>query len=147
MSEASGDAVPGCPLCGGNGSEIVWADSLCRVIEVDDPDYPGFYRVVLQRHCAEMTDLQPSERASLMSVVWEVESVLREQLRPDKINLASLGNVVPHLHWHVIPRWRDDVHFPNPIWGNAQRARPPREVDRGQLRSAIRERLAAGVRP
>ena len=42
-------------------------------------------------------------------------------VNPDKINLASLGNMVPHLHWHVIPRFRDDRHFPEPIWGAPQR--------------------------
>jgi diadenosine tetraphosphate (Ap4A) HIT family hydrolase len=42
-------------------------------------------------------------------------------MQPDKINLASLGNVVPHLHWHVIPRFADDAHFPSPIWASPQR--------------------------
>lgn len=50
-----------------------------------------------------MTDLPPGRRASLMNVVWAVEAAQRELLRPRKINLASLGNQVPHLHWHVIP--------------------------------------------
>jgi diadenosine tetraphosphate (Ap4A) HIT family hydrolase len=45
-------------------------------------------------------------------------------LQPDKINLASLGNVVPHLHWHVIPRFADDPHFPNPVWGQRLRDHP-----------------------
>ena len=52
-----------------------------------------------------------------MRVVFELEAGLRELLQPDKINLASLGNAVPHLHWHVIPRFRGDPHFPSPIWG------------------------------
>jgi diadenosine tetraphosphate (Ap4A) HIT family hydrolase len=45
-------------------------------------------------------------------------------MQPDKINLASLGNVVPHLHWHVIPRFVDDPHFPNPVWGVKVRETP-----------------------
>jgi diadenosine tetraphosphate (Ap4A) HIT family hydrolase len=56
-----------------------------------------------------------------MASVLIVERVLREQLAPDKVNLASLGNVVPHLHWHVIARFEADSHFPQPIWGAAQR--------------------------
>ena len=63
-----------------------------------------------------MTDLNEAERSRFMRVVFAVEAALRERLRPDKINLASLGNITPHLHWHVIPRFRDDPHFPNPIW-------------------------------
>ena len=41
---------------------------------------------------------------------------MRQVLNPTKINLASLGNMTPHLHWHVIPRFADDVNFPNPVW-------------------------------
>ncbi len=70
---------------------------------------------------AEMTDLARADRAHLMDVVFAVEAALRARLAPAKINLASLGNLVPHLHWHVIPRYRDDSHFPQPVWGAAQR--------------------------
>ena len=54
--------------------------------------------------------------------MYAVESALRARLTPTKMNLASLGNVVPHLHWHVIPRFADDTHFPQPVWGKDQRA-------------------------
>ncbi|MHB1094167.1 HIT family protein [Thiobacillus sp.] len=57
---------------------------------------------------------------------------MRDVMRPDKINLASLGNVVPHLHWHVVPRFGDDPHFPNPVWGKKLRERPhaaPADLD------------------
>jgi len=56
-------------------------------------------------------------------------------MQPTKINLASLGNVVPHLHWHVIPRWADDTHFPDPIWAPARRADAPmrQQPDRAAL--------------
>ena len=98
-----------------------WQNARLRVVYVEEPGYPGFCRVIWGAHVKEMTDLSESERAHLMDVVFAVESVLREQLRPDKINLASLGNVVPHVHWHVIPRYVDDPHFPQPIWSNPQR--------------------------
>jgi len=78
-----------------------------------------------------------------MATVLAVERVLREQLKPDKINLASLGNVVPHLHWHVIPRWTDDSHFPDPIWAAARCEAPPRNIDREVLVAALREALSA----
>lgn len=107
-----------CELCDGVGGELVWQDSKCRVVRVGDPDYPGFCRVVWQEHVKEMTDLAASDRLHLMRVVFGVESGLRELLSPDKVNLASLGNMTPHLHWHVIPRFRGDRHFPGPIWGS-----------------------------
>jgi diadenosine tetraphosphate (Ap4A) HIT family hydrolase len=68
-----------------------------------------------------MTDLAVVDRAYLMEVVFAVESVIRQLYSPDKINLASFGNMTPHMHWHVIPRWSDDRHFPLPVWGLEQR--------------------------
>lgn len=58
----------------------------------------------------------------MMSAVFRVEAALRAVLKPDKINLASLGNMVPHVHWHVIPRFVDDRHFPDAIWASPRRA-------------------------
>lgn len=110
-----------CELCEPSGGELLWHDELCRVIWVNDPDYPGFCRVIWKAHVKEMTDLPPQARVHLMTVVFAVEQAIREVLSPDKINLASLGNVVPHMHWHVIPRFNKDRHFPNPIWGSPQR--------------------------
>jgi len=112
-----------CELCDSMGGALLWQDSLCRVVQVDDPDYPGFCRVILARHVKEMTDLSATQRARLMQVVFATETALRELARPDKMNLASLGNVVPHLHWHVIPRYRDDRHFPRPVWAEPARSR------------------------
>ena len=68
-----------------------------------------------------MTDLDAAERAELMETVYRVESAMRQVFKPAKINLASLGNVVPHLHWHVIARFADDANSPAPIWAAAQR--------------------------
>ena len=116
---------------------MLWQDEFCRVVAVDDPDYPGFCRVILQRHIKEMTDLPVSERTRLMEVVFAVEAAVREVVRPDKINLASLGNVVPHLHWHVIPRFGQDRHFPNPIWGESRRDGTAPQVERKALQQAI----------
>jgi diadenosine tetraphosphate (Ap4A) HIT family hydrolase len=111
-----------CLLCDTPGGEVLWQDDFCRVVLVaDTPGYHGFCRVILNRHIREMTDLTAEERNRLMDVVWKTEQAVRDVLHPDKINLASLGNVVPHLHWHVVPRFLHDPHFPNPIWGEAQR--------------------------
>jgi diadenosine tetraphosphate (Ap4A) HIT family hydrolase len=114
------------------------------VVRVDEPDYPGFLRVILKRHAREMTDLDPAGRDALMAVVWTVEQAVRETMRPDKMNLASLGNMVPHVHWHVIPRFRDDRHFPGPIWAAPTRdsaAVPEREANARRLAAILLERL------
>lgn len=134
-----------CELCRTDGGEILWQDDFCRVVRVADADYPGFCRVILRQHVAEMSDLPAMQQAQLLRAVVAVETAVRELYRPDKINLASFGNVVPHLHWHVIPRWRDDRHFPQPVWGTPQRdaaaqaARP--QVATPQLAAAIARQL------
>jgi diadenosine tetraphosphate (Ap4A) HIT family hydrolase len=110
-----------CELCETDGGRLIWRDRQCRVVQVDEPGYPGYCRVVWNSHVKEMTDLAAAERERLMQVVFALEAALRELLGPEKINLASFGNLTPHLHWHVIPRFRDDPHFPNPIWGAALR--------------------------
>lgn len=129
-----------CPLCATAGGSVLWRDDQLRVVLADEPDYAGFCRVVWNAHVKEMSDLAAREREWMMAVVFEVESSLREVLRPDKINLASLGNLTPHLHWHVIPRWRDDPHFPGAIW--AERLREPPARPSSDLEAALRRRLA-----
>ena len=111
-----------CDLCEQTGGELLWQNARCRIVLVDDADYPGFCRVIWQNHVREMTDLSSEDRAHFMSVVFIVEEALREIMNPDKMNLASLGNMTPHLHWHVIPRFSDDKHFPNPIWAKVTRS-------------------------
>lgn len=110
-----------CELCHEDGGEVIHRHDKLRVVLVDDANYPGFCRVIWNAHVSEMTDLPLLDRSLLMRTVCQVESVLREVLQPEKINLASLGNMVPHLHWHLIPRFRDDAHFPNPIWAQPAR--------------------------
>jgi len=129
-----------CELCDTKGGTPLWHDARCRVVLVDEAGYPGFCRVIWHAHIKEMTDLAEADRAHLMHMVFVVEKALRELLQPDKVNLASLGNAVPHLHWHVIPRYCDDSHFPNPIWGVS--VRPPRAVPTTNIANALAGRIA-----
>ena len=61
-----------CELCDAVGGELLWQDEVCRVVRVNDPDYPGFCRVIWQRHVQEMTDLAADERRHLMAVTFSV---------------------------------------------------------------------------
>ena len=110
-----------CALCIPPSHLVLWQDDFCRVLLLHDTDYPAYCRVELLAHTKEMTDLPPHERARMMKTVFAVELAIREIFNPDKINLASLGNKTPHLHWHVIPRFEDDKHFPNSHWGEVMR--------------------------
>lgn len=130
-----------CVFCEGSGGNILWRDQFCRVVHPNETDYPGLCRVIWNEHVREMSDLQPAQRERCMQAVFVLEQALSELLQPDKMNLASLGNAVPHLHWHVVPRYRDDRHFPTPIWGAPLREAAPRRLPAG-FEANLREQLA-----
>ena len=113
-----------CPLCREDGGALIWRGARLRVIRADEAGFPAFYRVVWNAHAAEFSDLTVAERQHCMDAVAVVEQVLREHLVPTKVNLAALGNMVPHLHWHVIARFDWDSHFPAPVWASALRHSP-----------------------
>jgi len=114
-----------------------------RLIRADEMGFPAFYRLVWTAHVKEFSDLSAAERRECMEAVVLVEQVLRERLQPAKINLASFGNVVPHVHWHVIARFAWDSHFPAPVWDAALRSAPAAEVARVEsLRPALEAEMA-----
>jgi diadenosine tetraphosphate (Ap4A) HIT family hydrolase len=119
----------GCPLCEGPGGALVFQARKFRVIRVDESGFPAFYRLVWTDHVSEFSQLGAADRHACMDAVALVEQTLRDRLRPAKVNLAALGNVVPHLHWHVIARFEWDSHFPAPVWANAQRDAPESSLE------------------
>lgn len=124
-----------CELCDQAGGIELWRNAQWRVVRVVDEAFPAFYRVISNTHVAELTDLLADQRAASLELVARIERTLREHLAPTKINIASLGNLTPHLHWHVIARFDWDSHFPQPIWGVKQR----------DVQPAPRARLAVPV--
>ena len=132
MGQKDSTRVAGCELCERDGGLLIASTDKLRIIRADDADHPAFYRVIWTDHVAEWTDLVPADRSLLMQTVAKVETVLREQLHPTKVNLASLGNVVPHLHWHVIARFDWDARWPAPVW-----APKAREVSHAEQRLSV----------
>lgn len=125
-----------------DGAAPIFRNAQLSVIAVDDAAYPGFCRVVWNTHFKEMSDLEAHERCAMMDAVWNVELAVREVMTPDKVNLASLGNMTPHLHWHVIPRFVDDATFPNPVWASVVRATDAHTL---KARGALRPQLIAAI--
>jgi diadenosine tetraphosphate (Ap4A) HIT family hydrolase len=139
-----------CEFCREAGGRVLWQDALCRVVDPGEADYPGFTRVIVQRHARELTDLPAAERERLMRVVFALEEAVRDVMMPDKVNVASLGNMTPHVHWHVIPRFADDPHFPSPVWAERRRAapdRPERRARAARLAEDLPARLDEAMRP
>ena len=140
--------VSECVLCAQDGGALIWRGEKLRLIRAAEEGFPAFYRVIWNAHAAELSDLSDDDRNLCMKAVAAVERVMRDTLAPTKINLAALGNMVPHLHWHVIARFDWDSHFPASVWANAQR---PRNADKeaavaaqlSLLDAQLAERLSA----
>lgn len=139
--DCESDCKPDCELCN-LAVPAVWAGEKFSVIVVDDANYPGFCRVIWHDHVREMSDLAVDDRLLVNEAVFQVEQAVREVMQPLKVNLASLGNVVPHLHWHIIPRYADDAHFPAPVWAQAVRATEPAIL---AARRALCDQLGAAI--
>jgi diadenosine tetraphosphate (Ap4A) HIT family hydrolase len=124
-----------CALCAQDGGLLVWRSEELRVIravgDAQSTDHPAFYRVIWNEHVAEWTDLAPPDRSHLMQAVAKVETVMRQLLAPTKVNLASLGNMVPHLHWHVIARFEGDARWPAPVWAPKNKPLDGQEAPEG----------------
>ncbi len=128
-----------CELCNSDGGRVLLRGDKLRLIAVKDQDHPYFLRVVWKAHVKEMTDLSTDDQQHFMQAVFNAEAALRAIVRPEKINLASLGNLTPHLHWHVIARFNDDSHFPRPIWAEALRSpTASRGMIEGRAKGALR---------
>ena len=131
-------AVTSCPLCESAGGTVIARAPRWRLVRADEAAYfPAFYRVVWNDHVPEFSDLSGEERSECMDVVVAVETLIRQHLQPTKVNIASLGNAVPHVHWHVIARFDWDSHFPGAVWAAAQRP-----VDEQRIAGVLARRSA-----
>lgn len=129
--------VAGCPLCESAGGRLLLQTPRWRLIHAEEAGFPAFYRLVWNDHVREFSQLSVAERHECMDVLALVEEHLLRELQPTKVNLATLGNAVPHLHWHAIARFDWDSHFPGAVWAPAQRSPAPERL------AAVAARLPA----
>lgn len=90
---------------------------LCRVLLMNESRYPWFILVPRRAACREIHELSQTDRDLLWSESHKISQALLELFLPDKLNVASLGNVVPQLHLHHIARFQADAAWPAPVWG------------------------------
>lgn len=88
----------------------------CRVLLNRDQFFPGYTFVIAREHVTELFHLDRYRRIAVMDEVTKVAAALHALFRPEKINYELLGNMVPHMHWHIVPRFRSDPLWPRPIW-------------------------------
>jgi diadenosine tetraphosphate (Ap4A) HIT family hydrolase len=90
---------------------------LCRVLRMNDRAYPWLILVPRRTGAREIIDLSTPDQALLLREIGQASRAIKKALKPEKLNVAALGNVVPQLHVHVIGRFTDDPAWPRPIWG------------------------------
>ncbi|HEX9758721.1 MAG TPA: HIT family protein [Nitrospiria bacterium] len=81
-----------------------------------DQFFPGYCVLESKRHICELFDLDFENRSTLIEEINLAAQLLFKTFKPDKINYAFLGNQVPHMHWHLVPRWKNDPAWPDSIW-------------------------------
>ena len=108
-----------CPFCDAKNEDIIYKNNFFRIILVDE--IPGYIRVITNKHIKEFSELSDEESTELMLAVKKIEKKMIEFLKPDKINIAALGNMVPHLHIHIIPRYINDPWWPGATFCDKKR--------------------------
>ena len=108
-----------CPLCNPVNENVIFQNDFLRVISVDE--IPGYIRIITQKHIKEFSDLTDDEAAEIMLLAKKIEKLMINTLNPDKVNIAMLGNMVPHLHIHIIPRFVNDPWWPGATFCEKQR--------------------------
>jgi diadenosine tetraphosphate (Ap4A) HIT family hydrolase len=98
---------------------------LCSALLLDDARFPWFVLVPRRAGVTEVTDLSDEDAMTLMGEIRVATRVMLELAKPDKVNVAALGNVVAQLHVHVVGRFRSDPAWPGPVWGHGSRAPYP----------------------
>ena len=128
-----------CPLCEAKNEDIIYKDSFVRVILVDE--IPGYIRVITNKHIKEFSELNDEEAVNLSLTVKKIEKAMIKFLNPDKINIATLGNMVPHLHIHIIPRYINDPWWPGATFCEKQREFSYPPFDKEKFKEEIRNCL------
>lgn len=108
-----------CPMC-----DRWAADADLRIAELAhswlilnrDQFFPGYCLLVAKQHQTELFHLETAVRRGMMDEVNCVAQALATCFKPDKLNYELLGNMVPHIHWHLVPRFKSDPLWPRPIW-------------------------------
>lgn len=137
-------AASACTACGGH-----WPDPVDRIAELresilylhTDQFFPGWSVLVLRRHATELFELGPAERARLMDEVSDVAQALKLAFDARKVNYALFGNVVPHVHWHLIPRLVTDPAPSEPVFAVSHEPVRLRRSERADRIARIRDHL------
>jgi diadenosine tetraphosphate (Ap4A) HIT family hydrolase len=109
-------------------------------IEIHESEVP-WLKIFTQRPVKEFSECSPIEKSAIWHALDIIEKAMLEYYRPEKINIASFGNMLPHVHWHISARFKEDSYFPEPMWGPKQREGslelPPMDPFLDRIREAL----------
>jgi diadenosine tetraphosphate (Ap4A) HIT family hydrolase len=135
-----------CPMC------TRWQDEPeLRIAEFEhcyvqlnrDQFFPGYVLLFSKDHVTELFHLAPSVRSALIEEVNRVAEALHQVYTPTKMNYELLGNMVPHMHWHLVPRFTDDPLWPRPIWSEPHQEKQLNPQGYRETIARIQEALGA----
>ena len=133
-----------CPMCpDSNGADVIGELPSGRVHLQNDGDYKGYCILVFKRHAVEIQDLTQEERAQFIEDLSKVSSAVAEICKPAKLNTSMLGNMVPHLHCHIMPRYPENSDWGHPpSYKRPAERNPLSETEYSALHSALKDRLS-----
>lgn len=108
-----------CPMCSRWDADVdlrITAFKQSYLVLNRDQFFPGYCLLYTRQHATELFHLDSAVRQGLMDEVTQTAAALASLFKPDKINYELLGNMVPHIHWHLVPRFSSDPLWPRPIW-------------------------------
>ena len=89
-------------------------------IEIEESEIP-WLKIFTQTPYKEMSEVPTEIKFEIFNLLDIIEKEMLIYYKPKKINIASFGNYVPHVHWHIMARFEEDAYFPEPMWGTQQR--------------------------
>jgi diadenosine tetraphosphate (Ap4A) HIT family hydrolase len=140
--------APACVMCGkygGAGPLLIAELGTSRVFLHEDQFFPGYVLLVLRRHATELYQLEAGERGAHLEEVSRVAEALARVFRPVKMNYELLGNQVPHIHWHLVPRLPTDPDLLSPIWRVDHQPAPLAPAAARERIESIRRALDGGA--
>ena len=133
-----------CSICDhlfSNSPLIIKEFPLSTLFLQEDQFFPGYCTLESKRHVTELFELDLEGRTTLIEEINQAAQLLFKTFKPDKINYAFLGNKAPHMHWHIVPRWKNDPFWPESIWAKPHEPKILQEEEYQKLIIKIQEDL------
>ena len=122
---------------------MIYEDDLIRV-EKHESEVP-WLKIFTQKKHKEFSECSQEEKRAIWNALDLIEKEMLDYYRPEKINIASFGNMLPHVHWHITARFKEDSYFPEPMWGPKQREAELKLPAFELFCSRVKEQLVAGA--